>query len=148
MKQPDPLHDLLRSLPLRRAPASLEQRVLSAIRQRSDLAWWQQSLREWPWPARGLFALACAASMGFVWWSASAGPQGILALGGSGALFLAWLRSLAAALTSVDRAWSVITQTVPALWVYAILALGAGAYSVIFIVGAATYRVLNRRPSA
>ncbi len=53
--------DVLRDQPLRRAPASLEARVLSQIHQRQVLPWWRMSFTQWPMAARVALVLALVA---------------------------------------------------------------------------------------
>ncbi|HTP38938.1 MAG TPA: hypothetical protein VMI92_05140 [Steroidobacteraceae bacterium] len=54
------VHRVLRAQPLRRAPVTLQQRVLDALRTQPALPWWRRSLLHWPRPAQALFALTAA----------------------------------------------------------------------------------------
>ena len=54
------VHVLLRDLPNRRAPRSLEQRVMAEIARLSALPWWRKSFGHWPVAARAGFILVCA----------------------------------------------------------------------------------------
>lgn len=56
----------LRALPLRRAPDSLEDRVLSAIEARARLPWWHQSYSRWPVPAQRAFRVFSASIAGVI----------------------------------------------------------------------------------
>ncbi|MDX2185634.1 MAG: hypothetical protein SFV32_01780 [Opitutaceae bacterium] len=62
--QKDPLesfvHDTLRSVSVRRAPLSLEQRVMAQLSRRAALPWYRQNFRHWPIPARVLFLFTSA----------------------------------------------------------------------------------------
>jgi len=51
----------LREVPLRRAPPSLESRVLAEIGRRAALPWWRRSFARWPRPARAGFTVTCGA---------------------------------------------------------------------------------------
>jgi len=42
----------LRALPLVRAPAALQARVLAELARRQALPWWRQSFRDWPMAAQ------------------------------------------------------------------------------------------------
>jgi len=65
------IHAVLREQPMRRAPMSLEDRVLGEITRRQALLWWHQSFSFWPTPVRlaflviasGLVAVALLFSM-------------------------------------------------------------------------------------
>src|SRR5437773_8945657 len=66
---PSPDHDerlervvdrTLRELPPRRAPISLEQRVLAEIARRVALPWWHKSFAHWPVPVRAVFMVVLA----------------------------------------------------------------------------------------
>lgn len=61
----DPLHRALRDLPDVSAPASLENRVFTALGERAALPWWRQPVTAWPVAAQaGLVALSLAAATG------------------------------------------------------------------------------------
>lgn len=51
---------VLRAQPLRRAPITLQQRVLNSLRAVPPLPWWRRSLLQWPRPAQVVFALTAA----------------------------------------------------------------------------------------
>jgi len=55
------IHRLLRSLPDRAAPASLEDRVFAEIARRAALPWWRQSFALWPRAARAASLAVSAA---------------------------------------------------------------------------------------
>ena len=61
----DALKDLLdrtlQELPLRRAPPTLESRVLDELERRAALAWWRRSFAHWPVAARAVFLVICLA---------------------------------------------------------------------------------------
>ena len=50
--------EVLRELPPRRAPRTLEARVLAELERRAAKPWWQSSFMEWPALVRILFVLA------------------------------------------------------------------------------------------
>ena len=53
------IHRTLRSLPDRRAPATLEARVAAALEARAAIPWWHKSWTYWPQWVRALFVLFC-----------------------------------------------------------------------------------------
>jgi hypothetical protein len=50
---------VLKETPVRRAPSSLESRVLREIGRRAALPWWRRSFSRWPRIARAGFTLVC-----------------------------------------------------------------------------------------
>src|SRR5690606_3617915 len=90
---------VLRALPLRRAPASLEDRVQRAIAARGVRPWWRAAYGHWPQPARIGFWMASLALVGGL---AAAG----LSLGG-----VAWGEALWVAPLEWGAAWQVAAGT-------------------------------------
>jgi hypothetical protein len=139
----------LRETPLRRAPASLESRVLREIGRRASLPWWQRSFARWPGIARAGFLLACAAIVAAVLLAWPWGPDMVRA--GSwvdGGRLLPWASS---ALTLVDvfRALdAAVGRTIPNGWLYGAAAVGVFLYASLFVLGATAYRTLYLHPSS
>lgn len=139
------IHRVLRSLPDRRAPASLEARVLGELSRRAALPWWRRSYAYWPLAVRvGFFAgsaLAAAliASGIFVLVRSS----GAAALAGDVAQRFSWLilaREIFAAATERIR---VLVSAIPPLWIYGAVGTVALCYATLAAIGAATYRTLT-----
>ena len=64
------LAQLAHSQPLRRAPASLQARVLAQLAAReAPIPWWRRGFAHWPGVARAGFLIA---SCGFVWLAVAA----------------------------------------------------------------------------
>src|SRR4051812_41007428 len=66
------IHQTLREIPARRAPRSLEQRVMAELERRASQPWWKQSVVRWPMGPRIAFLLlsggvAKPAMMAVVW---------------------------------------------------------------------------------
>ena len=127
----------LRDQPLRRAPDSLEAKVMAEIARRAAAPWWQGSFAGWPVAARLLFLIASA---GFAKLVLNATTLVVAPLdpgARSAALFadVAWIHSLFAAIGAAARA-------LPSLWVYGALAVIAVLYLTLFGVSAAAYRTL------
>lgn len=127
----------LRDQPLRRAPDSLEAKVMAEIARRATAPWWQGSFGGWPVAARLLFLIASA---GFAKLILNATTLVVAPLdpGTRGAaLFadVAWIHSLFAAIGAAARA-------LPSFWIYGALAVIAVLYLTLFGVSAAAYRTL------
>lgn len=138
------IHQNLRSLPNRRAPRSLESRVLAAIEARSALPWWRQSFAHWPVAARCVFILLSGglvklALMATVW-----------VMGGFDRAVLAdafttkfgWLERANAVMASSSDFVGTLLHSIPAVWLYGGLACFAGLYVTLFGLGATAYRML------
>jgi len=146
----------LRQVPLRRAPPSLESRVLAEIGRRAALPWWRRSFARWPGPARVGFAMTCAALIAALLamtrpWAPGAALAGA-ALAGAGARaagsWLPWARS---ALTLIDVARELeaaLVRVIPLDWLYGAMAAGALLYSALFGLGAVAYRTLYLNTSS
>jgi hypothetical protein len=127
----------LRDQPLRRAPDSLEAKVMAEIARRAAAPWWQRGFTGWPVAARVLFLIA---SVGFAKLFLDATTFVIAPLGSGArgtALFaeVAWIHSLFDAIGAAARA-------LPSMWVYGALAVIAVLYLTLFGVSAAAYRTL------
>lgn len=128
----------LRDQPLRRAPDSLERRVLAQLEAGAATARWRRGFAHWPLAARLVFL---AASVGIVklalsialWVSTPlAAPAFSLDLPSQ----MAWLQTLFVVMASISR-------TVPSLWVHAGIALLVLMYVALFGIGASAYRTMR-----
>jgi len=135
------LRRLLRDLPPRRAPATLESRVLRELERRAALAWWRRGFAHWPLAARASFVVLCGALIG------------ITLLGGSSwtppdaAAALSWSHPALAALGSVGSAGGWIVRLLPDGWLVGMGAAMAALYAILFGLGAAAYSTLYRHDS-
>lgn len=130
----------LRDLPPRRAPRTLEARVLAEIERRVARPWWQCSYKDWPAMLRVLFLLASVTT-------------GVLAVRASTWLIgessgaLAGIESdLTPATSSLKATFNVfqyVAHSIPSLWIYGVLAVMAVMYITLFGIGAAAYRTLH-----
>ncbi len=84
----------LRGLPMRRAPLTLESRVLGELQRRAALPWWRHSFAQWPPAARGTFVLLCAALAGLVFRGGLWAIAGLESLHASGMPSLPWARQV------------------------------------------------------
>lgn len=138
------IHQALRSLPARRAPHTLESRVLAAIEARAALPWWHQSYAQWPLAARCVFlvvsaALAKVALMAAVW---IVGDFDTPAFVNAFATPFGWIEQLNAAFTGLGNFFALIMRNVPATWLYGSLACLGLLYAALFGLGATAYRTL------
>jgi hypothetical protein len=130
----------LHELPLRRAPPTLESRVLRELQRRAALPWWRRSFGHWPLPARGAFLAICLA----LTWLAFIG--GAAAVAGVNSLF--WPRRIALVMVSAGNLAAPLAHIVPPQWLYDGVAIGAVLYAMLFGLGAALYRALYLQSTA
>ena len=145
---PDHLEKLidqtLKELPHRRAPRSLEMRVMAEITRRQALPWWQKSWAYWPaavrWPFLVLSAMLAAAMIyGFF---SLFGSSPVETLSGTVSRPLQWAGALVSAGRAISVAMGEMVSAIPAPWLYGGLAALAFTYAVLFGVGATAYRLL------
>lgn len=131
----------LRDLPARRAPRTLENRVLAAIAAQQALPWWRQSFVHWPLAARGAFFVVTAllaAAIITLCFRTSAEVQATSLLAGPLALW----GKVAAVCTGVGNFGAVVLRSIPSVWLYGGLAFIGVMYVALFGLGAAAYRSL------
>lgn len=138
------IHQALRSMPDRRAPRSLESRVMAAIEARAARPWWKQSFAQWPIAARCVFLLLSGGLvkvvlMALVW--AMAGFDGAQFASAFSSQF-SWIERVAAVFTGIGDFFALVFRNIPSLWLYGGLAILAGIYTALFGLGAAAYRTL------
>ncbi len=138
------IHRTLRSLPDRRAPATLEMRVRAAMEARAAIPWWHKSWSYWPQGVRSLFILACGALGILVVLGGARLPAGVGAA--QFARAFAPVFSLVRPLIGLERGLAefiaMIGHNIPAWWLYGAAAFVAGLYVMLLGVGAAAYRTL------
>lgn len=138
------IHQTLRSVPDRRAPHSLEARVMAAIAERAARPWWRQSYASWPVAMRcgfllitgGLMKLALLAT---IWVMTDLNP---VQYSGAIATQFTWLQQMQSMLVSLGNVGEALFRSIPSLWLYGGLAAVAMAYVTLFGLGAAAYRTL------
>lgn len=140
------IHTQLRALPPRRAPRTLENRVLAAIEQRAAIAWWHKSWNFWPTPVRAIFAAVMTVFAGSVMagtYALTAGADTTAALATASEKLSVFVKLYHAAAWVVDYV-SFLIGSIPPLWLYGGLAFAAALYATLFGLGAAAYRTLYR----
>ena len=138
------IHQTLRDLPRRRAPGTLEARVLAELERRAALPWWHKSYAYWPLPVRCAFligsaGLAKVALMGVVWVMAGFDST---QFADAFAPQFAWMQTGLSLVSSVREFSGAVFHTIPAFWFYGAVAFVAAMYAALFGLGATAYRLL------
>ena len=128
----------LQEQPPRRAPSTLERRVLAQIEAGATAIGWRRGFAHWPVAARVAFL---AASVGVVkvallvatWLST---PLDSPAVSVQLPSQITWLQTLLVAMGSV-------VHTVPSVWVHGGIAILAIMYVALFGIGASAYRMVR-----
>jgi hypothetical protein len=137
----------LGGLPPRRAPATLESRVLNELQRRAALPWWRVSFAHWPAAPRVAFVLVCSVLVG------GTILGGVSAFVGTGAfneiarIAFSWAQPLLAVIASAGGLAALLIRVVPPAWLYGAITFGTLLYVALFGLGAAAYRTLYLRPS-
>ena len=140
------IHQNLRALPPRRAPRTLEARVMAALEQRAAIAWYHQSWAYWPSAVRaGFLALATGVSGAAVtaFYLFSTGID-TAALGSAVAERFSSVLRVGSILAGVSEFIGLVVRNTPPLWLYGGAAFVAVMYATFFGLGAAAYRTLYR----
>jgi hypothetical protein len=136
------LGQALRTLPERRAPATLESRVLDALARRVPLPWWRRSFGEWPAAARVAFGVTSAVLVVLTVLAAAAANANLGSLGGSHVLATPVLHD-ASVFFDITRTLSVsLASILSSGWVLGCLIAGAALYAALFGLAIAGYRTL------
>jgi hypothetical protein len=133
---------VLRKQPERRAPASLEARVLARIEQQQAMPWWRASFSHWPVAARVALLVALLAitklTLDLVVWMFS-GPTPV---SHTVEKSVTWARSTAGVFETLFTLCQSLFNVIPPLWITLGLAFAAGMYLMLFALGATAYRTL------
>ena len=142
------LHQALKGLPPRRAPSTLESRVVNELTRRALLPWWRVSFANWPVGARVAFVLICAALVAATILGGVSAYLGDRSLNEAAALVLGWVHPLLAVMSSAGGLVSLLVRVIPPVWLYGALGLGILLYVTLFGLGAAAYRTLYLQSSS
>ena len=138
------LHATLRALPPRRAPRTLEARVLAELERRAALPWWRQSFAHWPLAARAVFLLASVALVKLTLMAA----VGVMAGFDAGAFVaalstpVAWAQAGVALMRGIAGFFALLFRSIPPVWLYGTVAFVAAMYAALVGLGAVAYRTL------
>jgi hypothetical protein len=138
------IHRTLRSLPDRRAPDTLEARVLAALEARAAIPWWHKSWSYWPQSVRALFIVFCGAVATLVVAGGSGVPTDLdgAQLNHVFAPVVGFIRPLIGLGRGLVDIIAVVGRNIPAWWLYGAAAFVASLYIMLVGVGAAAYRTL------
>lgn len=135
---------LLKNLPERKAPSSLEQRVLAELSRRARLPWWRRSCAEWPAAARGLLlgAGAAAAAIALLFMERA---SALTSTGVRQAAALALGRidghsQLSLLVTDLVDTLHALSSAVPPSWTTALLAASCFGFALLAAAGVAARR--------
>lgn len=139
------IHRTLRDLPPRRAPHTLEARVLAEISRRAALPWFRKSFGHWPLPARAAFLVLSLGVvklvlMAAVWVMAGFDTAQFLAAVSQP---VAWVESGYAIVSAVMGFFEIMIRNIPPLWLYGGVAFVVSLYVTLFGLGAAAYKALQ-----
>jgi hypothetical protein len=140
------LDQALRNLPLRKAPSSLEARVMNELARRVAMPWWRTSFAGWPVTARVGFVLTCAALIAATILGGASAYLGDRPLSEASAAVLSWVSPILTLISSVGGLVAVLFRVIPPLWLYGGLGIGIFLYVTLFGLGAAAYRTLYLAP--
>lgn len=139
---------VLRDQPPRRAPASLEARVLGELAARAGLPWWRRGVASWPSSVRIPILVGCAVCVPLVWilslWLA--GHLVSLATHPDIAEPIATLWATGHAVASLNTIAALIVRSIPREWLVGGMIATAALYAVLFALAAAGYWLLCPRP--
>ena len=144
--QTDSLEEVLASSDVRRAPRTLESRVMAALEHQAAIAWYHKSWSYWPATIRAAFLAVATGVSGAVVTGFYLGLNNVeqSAVAGQAASRFDGLFRLGSALTGIVDFVSLVIRNIPLLWLYGGLALIAALYATFFGLGAAAYRTLYR----
>jgi hypothetical protein len=131
------IHELLRTLPGRTAPRTLESRVLAELQRLESRPRWRRSYLSWPLSLRGAFLAVSAAAVAVL----AAGPARVF---GALARHFEWLAALQSIGGSLIGSAQDVFHAIPAPWLHGALAAVAVCYAALAGVGALAYRIFFR----
>lgn len=139
------IHRVLRGLPDRKAPFSLEGRVLAELGRLASLPWWRKSFAHWPAAVRAGFFLGGGLAAALVVAGAFllGRSQGALEVTAGFSTAFAWLAVARDVVAGAAFKARSVAATVPPLWLYGGAATLALCYASVAAAGAAAYRALS-----
>ncbi len=138
------VHTTLRSLPNRRAPATLESRVLAALERQAAIPWWHKSWSYWPQWARAVFLVFCGGLAGLLVFAGVYLQTGFdsVQFHQAAAPALTLIRGLLGAGRGLVDFVALLVRQIPTWWLYGAAAFVVMLYGMLFGLGAAAYRTL------
>jgi|SRR5450631_4361886 len=141
------LNQAFSGLNWRRAPGTLEARVVQELQRRAALPWWRVSFAHWPVVPRVAFVVVCVALVAATILGGVFAFLGDRSLNEVAGLVLSWVNPFLAVMSSAGGIAALLVRIIPPLWLYGGLMLGIMLYVALFGLGAAAYRTLYLRPS-
>jgi hypothetical protein len=140
------IHATLRALPNRRAPGTLEARVLAEVERRATIAWYHKSWSYWPAAVRAAFLVLGTAFAGVAVTAFYQLSQGVAsgAVAHEVATGYGWLTRIAGAADWTVTFAQQMVAGIPSLWLYGGLAFVVAMYATFIGLGTAAYRYLYR----
>jgi hypothetical protein len=131
---------LARSQPVRRAPISLQARVLAQVEsQQVQLLWWRKGFAHWPQVARGLFLIA---SYGFIRLALAGVMSVVDFVRSSNVAGVESLHRTGEAVSATVSLGSLVLHAIPPMWLYSGAAFGFALYAVLFGLSTFAYHTL------
>ncbi|MSU49566.1 MAG: hypothetical protein EXS37_10845 [Opitutus sp.] len=139
------IHRTLRDLPPRRAPQSLEARVLAELARRAALPWWRKSFVNWPVPARAGFLVLSVGVVKLVLIAAVWVMAGFDTAQFRDAFTqpFAWMETGLAVVNAISGFADIMLRNIPPLWLYGGIAIIASLYATLFGLGTVAYKALH-----
>lgn len=139
------VHRVLRELPPRPAPRTLEQRVRAEIERRLALPWWRQSFGHWPAAARAGFIVLCIAiaRLAFTaggWMLAAFDPA---ELQQAVAQPFSWMERALVVVHALAGFFEIMLRNIPSVWLYPGLVVFGAMYAALFGLGAAALKTIR-----
>lgn len=130
----------LRDQPHRRAPRSLESRVLAALAARAALPWYRQDFAHWPVAARGAFLVSSATLAAMLVWVLGAfdlqqSTETVVST-------FTWIETVRGIANSVAEFGAIIFRSISPVWIYGSAAALVTLYVALVGLGTAAYRTL------
>jgi hypothetical protein len=140
------IHQNLHSLPPRRAPRSLESRVMAAIEQRAMIPWYHKSWTYWPAAVRAAFLVVATGVTGGILAAFYLGINGVdtSSVAAQAEERLSIFSTIYHVGTWIADLGAHVFGSIPPLWLYGGAAVIAALYATFFGLGAAAYRTLYR----
>lgn len=139
------IQQALRELPPRRAPRSLEQRVLAEVARRAALPWWRKNFVHWPLPARAALLLLLLGAVKLVLMASVWVMSGfdVAQYREAFAQPVSWMENGLAVVRAFTGFFEIMSRNIPPLWVYGGVAVVVSLYAALFGLGAAAYKALR-----
>lgn len=131
------IDQVLRDLPPRRAPRTLQMRVLAEIERRSRMAWWRNGFTYWPVTARLAVLMVSMVAASFVVTQVARVFAEL-----ASASWLTGVAQMIERMQIIAGALISVADSIPSSVIWGVLALVTVMYVALFGISAFAYRVL------